>query len=195
MLLWSDQSNLCEGGLMTTQTPSIGEQAQAFMAGPAAAMPAEVMERVRRRAGRPGRRGRARGGERTGCADARRSSCSMSAAPRHPWRRFAPGGPRWWCSIGARGARSATSRYAPTRPNWRPPSPIGHSYVIAVSPQKPDGSLNAAQTNELTYAVVSDPGNQLASRAGHSDRARPRRPLPHSRSWDSIWPSTTPMAA
>ena len=32
-----------EGGPMTTQTPSIGEQTQAFMVGPAAAMSAEVM--------------------------------------------------------------------------------------------------------------------------------------------------------
>jgi peroxiredoxin len=38
--------------------------------------------------------------------------------------------------------------------------------MIAVSPQKPDGSLTAAETNELTYTVVSDPGNQLASALG-----------------------------
>jgi peroxiredoxin len=38
--------------------------------------------------------------------------------------------------------------------------------MIAVSPQKPDGSLSTAETNELTYAVVSDPGNQLASALG-----------------------------
>jgi peroxiredoxin len=38
--------------------------------------------------------------------------------------------------------------------------------MIAVSPQKPDGSLSAAETNQLTYAVVSDPGNQLASALG-----------------------------
>jgi peroxiredoxin len=38
--------------------------------------------------------------------------------------------------------------------------------MIAVSPQKPDGSLSAAQTNQLTYAVVSDPGNQIASALG-----------------------------
>ena len=42
----------------------------------------------------------------------------------------------------------------------------GGCAMIAVSPQKPDGSLSAAQTNELTYAVVSDPGNQLASALG-----------------------------
>lgn len=38
--------------------------------------------------------------------------------------------------------------------------------LIAVSPQKPDGSLTAQQTNELTYSVLSDPGNQIASRLG-----------------------------
>jgi peroxiredoxin len=38
--------------------------------------------------------------------------------------------------------------------------------LIAVSPQKPDGSLTAAQTNELSYSVVSDPGNQIASALG-----------------------------
>ncbi|BBZ27377.1 peroxiredoxin [Mycolicibacterium madagascariense] len=38
--------------------------------------------------------------------------------------------------------------------------------LIAVSPQKPDGSLSAAESNELTFAVVSDPGNQLAGALG-----------------------------
>jgi peroxiredoxin len=38
--------------------------------------------------------------------------------------------------------------------------------MVAVSPQKPDGSLSIAETNQLTYAVVSDPGNQLASVLG-----------------------------
>jgi peroxiredoxin len=38
--------------------------------------------------------------------------------------------------------------------------------LIAVSPQKPDGSLTAQQTNELTYTVLSDPGNQISSSLG-----------------------------
>ena len=38
--------------------------------------------------------------------------------------------------------------------------------LIAVSPQKPDGLLTVQQTNELTYSVLSDPGNQIASRLG-----------------------------
>src|ERR1700722_11710777 len=38
--------------------------------------------------------------------------------------------------------------------------------LIAVSPQKPDGSLTAAQSNGLTYSVASDPGNQIATALG-----------------------------
>jgi len=38
--------------------------------------------------------------------------------------------------------------------------------LVAVSPQKPDGSLTTRQTNELTYAVVSDPGNTIAAELG-----------------------------
>ena len=38
--------------------------------------------------------------------------------------------------------------------------------LIAVSPQKPDGSLTSAQSNELSYSVASDPGNQIATALG-----------------------------
>jgi peroxiredoxin len=38
--------------------------------------------------------------------------------------------------------------------------------LIAVSPQVPDGSLSMQEKNELTFAVVYDPGNQLAEAAG-----------------------------
>ena len=38
--------------------------------------------------------------------------------------------------------------------------------LIAVSPQKPDGSLTSAQTNELTFTVASDPGNEIAAAVG-----------------------------
>src|SRR5882757_4937074 len=44
MLVWTDiNPSFREGGPVTTQTPSIGEQSQAFLAGPATAMPAEAM--------------------------------------------------------------------------------------------------------------------------------------------------------
>lgn len=38
--------------------------------------------------------------------------------------------------------------------------------LIAISPQKPDGSLSMQETNELTYTVLSDPGNQIARKLG-----------------------------
>ena len=38
--------------------------------------------------------------------------------------------------------------------------------MVALSPQKPDGSLTMQETNALSYAVVSDPGNQIAGKLG-----------------------------
>jgi peroxiredoxin len=48
--------------------------------------------------------------------------------------------------------------------------------LVAVSPQVPDGSLTMAEKNELTFTVVSDPGNSIAGQLGlltaPSDEAR-----------------------
>jgi peroxiredoxin len=48
--------------------------------------------------------------------------------------------------------------------------------LVAVSPQAPDGSLSIEEKNELTFTVLSDPGNQVAKVAGiltaPSDEAR-----------------------
>ncbi|MEW2506683.1 peroxiredoxin-like family protein [Amycolatopsis sp. CA-161197] len=38
--------------------------------------------------------------------------------------------------------------------------------LVAISPQKPDGSLTMAEKNELTFTVLSDPGNQIAAGLG-----------------------------
>ncbi|MCC2269409.1 AhpC/TSA family protein [Streptomyces sp. CT1-17] len=38
--------------------------------------------------------------------------------------------------------------------------------LIAVSPQKPDGSLSVVEVNELSYTVLSDPGNQVGRALG-----------------------------
>jgi peroxiredoxin len=38
--------------------------------------------------------------------------------------------------------------------------------LVAVSPQKPDGSLTMQEKHELSFAVLSDPANQLAAAAG-----------------------------
>jgi peroxiredoxin len=38
--------------------------------------------------------------------------------------------------------------------------------LVAISPQKPDGSLTMQETNELTFTVLSDRGNTIAGRLG-----------------------------
>jgi peroxiredoxin len=38
--------------------------------------------------------------------------------------------------------------------------------LVAISPQKPDGSLSMQEKNELTFTVLSDPGSQIAKAAG-----------------------------
>ena len=38
--------------------------------------------------------------------------------------------------------------------------------LVAISPQKPDGSLSTQEKNELTFTVLSDPGNQIATALG-----------------------------
>ena len=38
--------------------------------------------------------------------------------------------------------------------------------LIAVSPQRPDGSLSMQEANDLAFAVLSDPGNALAAGLG-----------------------------
>jgi peroxiredoxin len=38
--------------------------------------------------------------------------------------------------------------------------------LIAISPQKPDGSLTMEEKNTLSFTVLSDPGNQLARQVG-----------------------------
>jgi peroxiredoxin len=38
--------------------------------------------------------------------------------------------------------------------------------LIAISPQQPDGSLSMQEKNELSFTVLSDPGNQVASALG-----------------------------
>lgn len=38
--------------------------------------------------------------------------------------------------------------------------------LVAISPQKPDESLSLAEKHDLSYAVLSDPGNQIARQLG-----------------------------
>ena len=38
--------------------------------------------------------------------------------------------------------------------------------LVAISPQTPDGSLSMKESTELTFTVLSDPGNQIAEQLG-----------------------------
>jgi peroxiredoxin len=38
--------------------------------------------------------------------------------------------------------------------------------LVAISPQTPDGSLSTKEVKELTFTVLSDPGNQIAGQLG-----------------------------
>jgi peroxiredoxin len=40
------------------------------------------------------------------------------------------------------------------------------AHLVAISPRRPDGSLSTKGKNELTFTVLSDPGNQLAHQLG-----------------------------
>jgi alkyl hydroperoxide reductase subunit AhpC len=48
--------------------------------------------------------------------------------------------------------------------------------LVAISPQAPDGTLSTQEKNDLTFTVLSDPGNQVANAVGiltaPSDEAR-----------------------
>lgn len=150
---------------MTTQTPSIEQQTQTFMTGPAAAMPAEVMaafaaEQVNLDAAGVPKGVSAPGapmpdgdlldmhGAATSLAQVRAGRPAVVVFYRGAWCPF--------CNIALRTYQAELVPALAER----------GCAMIAVSPQKPDGSLSAAQANELTYVVVSDPGNQLASALG-----------------------------
>src|SRR5882757_10082741 len=151
-----------EGGPMTTQTPSIEEQTQAFVAGPAAAMPAEIMGAFAAEQVNLDAAGVPAGVSAPGALmpdgdllDVRGAATSLAQvrAGRPAVVVFYRGA---WCPYCNIALRTYQAELAPALADR------GFA-MIAVSPQKPDGSLSAAETNQLTYAVVSDPGNQLAS--------------------------------
>jgi peroxiredoxin len=150
---------------MTTQTPSIGQQAQAFLAGPATAMPAEVADAFAAEQADLDEAGVPTGvsapgapmpdgdlldvhGVATSLARVRAGRAAVVVFYRGAWCPF--------CNIAL---RTYEAELVPALADWG-------VALIAVSPQKPDGSLSIAETNRLTYAVVSDPGNQLAAALG-----------------------------
>jgi peroxiredoxin len=150
---------------MTTQTRSIGAQSQAFLAGPATALPAEVMDAFAAERADLDAAGVPTGVSAPGAPmpdgellDVRGAATSLAQvrAGRPAVVVFYRGA---WCPFCNMALRTYQAELAPALADRG-------VVMIAVSPQKPDGSLSAAETNELTYAVVSDPGNQLASALG-----------------------------
>jgi peroxiredoxin len=150
---------------MTTHSPSIGEQVQTYMTGPAAALPPEVMgafaaEQVDLDAAGVPAAVSAPGavmpdgelldvhGATTSLALVRGGRPAVVVFYRGAWCPF--------CNIAL---RTYQAELAPALADRG-------VAMIAVSPQKPDGSLTVAETNELSYAVVSDPGNQIAAVLG-----------------------------
>jgi peroxiredoxin len=154
-----------EGGPMTTQTPSIEEQTEAFVTGPATALPAEVMGAFVAEQASLDDAGVPTGVSEPGAVmpdadllDVHGAATSLAqVGGGGPARGGVSRGGGWpYCNIALRTYQAELAPALDER---------GYA-MIAVSPQKPDGSLTAAETNQLTYTVVSDPGNQLASALG-----------------------------
>jgi peroxiredoxin len=150
---------------MATDTPTISEQAQALASGSAAAMPADVISAF--------------------AAD--QAALDAGGVPHNV---VAPGSvmPDGYL-LDVHGGATSLTRLRAGRPAvvvfyrgaWCPYCNIAlRSYqaqlvpglaergfeLVAISPQKPDGSLTTAQSNKLTYSVASDPGNQIATALG-----------------------------
>jgi len=64
-----------------------------------------------------------------------------------------------WCPYCSIALRTYQAQLVPV------PAERGIS-LIAISPQTPDGSLSTKEAKELTFTVLSDPGNQIAGQLG-----------------------------
>ena len=101
-------------------------------------------------------------------------NCSTCTEPPPPCTPRPGAERRSWCSTGAPGARTAISPCRPTRRSCSPQLTERGIPLVAISPQKPDGSLTMQQKHGLAFAVVSDPGNTIARRLGILTRPSPQ---------------------
>ena len=150
---------------MTTQTPSIGTQAQTLAADMAAQAPADFFAPFKAEQADLNAAGIPAGVAEPGSAlpdgkllDVHGAPTTLASARagRPAVVVFYRGA---WCPYCNIALRTYQSELVPALA-------IRGFELIAISPQKPDGSLTAQQTNELTYCVLSDPGNQIASGLG-----------------------------
>jgi peroxiredoxin len=150
---------------MTTNTPTIGEQAQAISSGAAATLPADVASAFAADQAALDARGVPKGVVSPGTVMPDGKLLGVDGTPTS-LRQLRNGSPAVvvfyrgaWCPYCNITLRTYQSELVPALASR------GFE-LIAVSPQKPDGSLSSAESNELTYAVASDPGNQLAVALG-----------------------------
>lgn len=150
---------------MTTRTPTIAEQADAMLAGSASAIPSNIMSAFAADQAGLAARGVPPGVVEPGAAmpeadlldgDGAPTSLARLRGERPAVVVFYRGAWCPYCNIALRTYQADLMPVLEDR---------GYA-LIAVSPQKPDGSLTTAESNELRYAVASDPGNQLAGALG-----------------------------
>lgn len=150
-----------EGGLLTTHTPLIGEQAREFATGAATAMSEDVASAFAADLAALDARGLPTDIAAPGTVMPDADLLDVCGAPTS-LAQLRDGRPAVvvfyrgaWCPYCNITMRTYQAELVPAL------SERGFE-LIAISPQKPDGSLTMAQTNELTYSVASDPGNRLA---------------------------------
>jgi len=150
---------------MTMHTPTISEQAHALAAGSAANLPADVIAAFTADQAALEARGVPQTVVAPGAAMPDGDLLDVHGAPTS-LARLRGGRPAVvvfyrgaWCPYCNIALRTYQAELVPA---------LGERGVelIAVSPQKPDGSLTSAQSNELTHSVASDPGNQIATALG-----------------------------
>ncbi|MCV7208845.1 peroxiredoxin-like family protein [Mycolicibacterium canariasense] len=150
---------------MTTHTPTISEQAHAVAAGSAARLPADVVSAFTAEQAALEARGVPLDVVAAGTGMPDGELLDVHGAPTS-LTRLRDGRPAVvvfyrgaWCPYCNIALRTYQSELVPAL------SERGVE-LIAISPQKPDGSLTSAESNDLSYSVASDPGNQIATALG-----------------------------
>jgi peroxiredoxin len=161
-----------EEARMTTITPSIAEQANAVKVASAARLPPSVLATFAAQQAELVAAGVPADVAAVGTAltdvpllDAHGATTSLHAvtASRPTVLAFYRGG---WCPYCSLTLRTYSQALLPELNRHG----VG---LAAISPQTPDGSLSTQETNELPFAVLSDPGNALARALGILMPARP----------------------
>ena len=150
---------------MTTHTPTISEQARAVASGSAASLPAEVVSAFAADQAALDARGVPHGVAVPGTVLPNGDLLDVHGAPTS-LARLRDGKPAVlvfyrgaWCPYCNLALRTYQAELVPAL--------VDRGVVlIALSPQAPDGSLSASDSNDLTYGVASDPGNKLAAALG-----------------------------